>query len=393
MRKILLAGGYDTRNLGDYAALYLLKNYLQDAEIVLLSRHPENAIPDFPYLKQIKNLDFNSKKESLGKWFRGFNPEDSTEHLGIIFREMMSSNALLIGGGRLLVDYALDFMRGPLFYFFILVLLAKFMGKPVAIYSMTIEKPRTEEGFKFLKFIIENAEVVTLRESESLNTLLSLGIKPKEAFVFPDPGFSLPEVSENVGKEILNRELIPEEKFIGVNFRATVVGDISFEELVSMYSKICDALYEEFGLPILMVSQMYYGVDNPYYDDRNLHLRVREACKYSDKVFVLKGEYGMFETLSIYKNLSALFSTRRHGIIFAATQKVPVYGITTEDNVLYALKVLGLENNQISLGCDINVDLLCSFDDTNRIINEKLPDLKDKSLGHVKVISELVNSN
>ena len=105
--KLLLAGGYDTCNLGDYAMLYVLKEGLEKSgsvKITLLSRHPEKPVDDFKDISLIKNLDFNTKKESIGKWFRGFNKGDDSSHLHRIYKELLEADALVIGGGRLLID-------------------------------------------------------------------------------------------------------------------------------------------------------------------------------------------------------------------------------------------------------------------------------------------------
>ena len=79
--KILVAGGYDTNNLGDHASIQVLltdlKKSVPDVEAVVLSRHPEENFLDNFNVKLIKNLDHLSKKLSKDRWFYGFNENDS----------------------------------------------------------------------------------------------------------------------------------------------------------------------------------------------------------------------------------------------------------------------------------------------------------------------------
>ena len=395
--RLLIAGGYDTQNLGDYAMLYVLKENLGklgDVKIVLLSRHPEVQIDDFIDILQIKNLDFNTKKESLGKWFRGFNVGDDTSHLHHIYKNLVKSDALIIGGGRLLIDITLDFMRGPLYYYFLLIILAKFINKPIIIYAMTIVKPMTQTGVLFLKFIIENSNLVIVREKQSMENLKELKIDTANVYVCPDPAFALPSVGKDVGEKVFFRENIRVNDCIGVNLRyLSFSQNMGFEEMVKKFAFFCDKLYEKFTMPLVFIPQMYYGIDNKYMDDRCMHKEVYNICINKSRMYVLKDKYSLLETLSLYKNIRALFSARRHGIIFAATQGIPVYSIALEDNTVYALKALELDQNNIYLtskdGNDFFRDIR-SFDETKKQVDKIVPELSEKAKKQIELIKSFL---
>ena len=61
--KIILAGGYDTQNLGDHGMLTVfgrdLKNLDSEIEIVLLSRHPDPVFDETYGVRSILNLGEN----------------------------------------------------------------------------------------------------------------------------------------------------------------------------------------------------------------------------------------------------------------------------------------------------------------------------------------------
>ena len=83
--RVLIAGGYDTRNLGDYASWLGLKKLLNKefghVVFTVLSRHPGDPFAEFSGAEMVKNFDFDSRKESEGKFFRGFNLGDDQDHL------------------------------------------------------------------------------------------------------------------------------------------------------------------------------------------------------------------------------------------------------------------------------------------------------------------------
>ena len=163
--KVVLAGGYDTQNFGDHAALWGLKQVLPEgSQITLLSRHPELPLP--VEVIPLKNLDANSKAEA-GKYFRGFNIGDSTEHMEEIRKAISDCDVVLLGGGRMFVDYTVGYMRGHLAYFAELTKLAKWHNKPVGLINNTFVPLSTELGKEQLGFIQENAAFSIVRDMES----------------------------------------------------------------------------------------------------------------------------------------------------------------------------------------------------------------------------------
>ena len=59
-----------------------------DLEITLCCRHTQNYLKNYDINKFIKNLDYDSKEESIGKRFKGLNFEDSKDHLQAISQEI-----------------------------------------------------------------------------------------------------------------------------------------------------------------------------------------------------------------------------------------------------------------------------------------------------------------
>ena len=64
---------------------------------------------------------------------------------------------------------------------------------------------------------------------------------------------------------------------------------------------------------------------------------------------VLEKRYNVSETLAIYQQCDFLFSMRRHGLIFAATQLTPIFGLSGEENTSFLFKDFELSENYIDI--------------------------------------------
>ena len=311
--KVVLAGGYDTQNFGDHAALWGLKQVLPEgSQITLLSRHPELPLP--VEVIPLKNLDANSKAEA-GKYFRGFNIGDSTEHMEEIRKAISDCDVVLLGGGRMFVDYTVGYMRGHLAYFAELTKLAKWHNKPVGLINNTFVPLSTELGKEQLGFIQENAAFSIVRDMESHKV-----VRSRRA----------PDLAYLLARRKIERE---REPIMAVNVRSYAWRGDNVEEWEARLRGFLVKVAEGLSLELKFVPQQIYGVDTPEMDDRQVADRIfsgQESCVSS-----------MDEALEEYASASCLVSMRRHGIIMAATRNTPSIAIESEGNTHMAAQEVG----------------------------------------------------
>ena len=360
--KILLAGGYDTSNIGDHGMLTVfardIRKIKPDAEIVLLSRHPNSGFDRTYGVRSVRNLDHDTKEASLGRWFNGLNHGDSTEHLRTIRKELESSDLLVIGGGRLFVDISLGIYRGPLPYYALLVTLAKFFQVPLMLFGKTIIPIDTDTGMEFIRYIVSNADAITVREEPSKRELERLGLSGERIVVLPDPALGLEyRDRKDDGLRLLKEEGIRFNtgKCVAVSLRSIKTlwdgrnkcgGDnVLFKDL----SSLCDSIAEALKVDILFVPQQMYSVDDPFEDDREVARIVKKNMKQKKNAHVLRREYDVQETLALYQVSEMLIAMRRHAIVFALTQLVPVVALSGDPNIDGFMHSVGQTKNIIKL--------------------------------------------
>jgi len=408
MKKVVIAGTsvYGIENQGDEAMLNVfcreLRANLPDVEITLLARHPSKALDELHGVKSIKNLEHDSKEESMGRWFYGLNPGDPTDHLREIRKEIEACDLLVIGGDPF-AEISLGFYRGLAPYAALLITIAKFLEKPVMLYGIHIgRKLKTDLGKELTKFCISNSDLVTLREEFSRKAILDLGISDKNTVVLADSAFGLnPIDSKEMGQDVLDKEGIQfkSDKVVGITFRHEYWhwGKSEWDYYSIELAKTYDYLVREFGFDLLFIPNCTYDIDNYYEDDRPVAKESVEKMKYKDHAHQITGKYNLFETLSLYRHIDMMFSNRRHSLIFAAVNGVPPVGCGGEWHIKPALDELSVGDKFVKIE-DLNADLLkkslCeTWNNREQIIKnmkEVLPKLREKALQHGKLAADLI---
>jgi len=351
--RLVLAGGYDTQNLGDHAMLQvLMRDFEQRGERVhvsLLSRHPDEDFDAQYGVQSIQNLDHPSRAAARGRVFRGLNGEQDSGVLRELTRRIAQADVLVIGGGRMLVDYTHGFQRGHLAYFALLVTLARCHGTRIALFAQSLEELESESGREHLRYIVRNADHVSLREQSSLEVLRQLdpSLIDGRVAVVPDPAFGLLAAQRYAGPKL--PELDAELPVLALNLRSYVWRDGEVDEFERRLASWLDELRSARPLQLLFVPQMTYHVDRPETDDRVIARRVAREMADQSNVHFVDDPLTVDEALGIYQHATALLTMRRHGALFAATQGVPVLPLSCEANTDYMARSLGIEDCCVDL--------------------------------------------
>lgn len=351
--RIVLAGGYDTQNLGDHAMLQVLLRELRgrgvEPEVTLLSRHPDADFDRHYGVESIHNLDHPSRAAARGQLFRGLNGEPQPTALLELTRRIAEADVLVIGGGRMLVDYTHGFQRGHLAYFALLATLARCHGTKVVLFAQSLEPLASASGEEHLRFLVRNADHVSVREESSLEVLRALDplLVDRRCVVLPDPAFGLDPVPLYSGPKL--PALRSDLPLLALNLRSYAWRDGSTADFEARVVAWLDRLRRERELQLLFVPQMTYAVDSGETDDRVVARRVGAALEDLRHVHHVEQPLLVDEALGIYRHATALLSMRRHGAVFAATQGVAVMPLSCENNTNYMASSLGADPWRVDL--------------------------------------------
>lgn len=410
MKRILLAGAstYGVKNMGDDAMLFNLTTSFHrydDCEITFLARHPSVRYDELYGIKSIKNYEFDQKKESIGKWFYGFNPTDSREHLRGIREAISNCDLVVIGGNSFMEVSPNQFMRGVASYASLLATLAIFFDKPYVLYGVAGHEIKDERSKEFARYLGNNSELVTVREDFFKKILTGCGVVEDKIKVCGDPAFGMEPAHDNgLSDTVLAKENIDvgEKKLIGVGFRHMywVWNAHQYETYTQKMARLCDYMIEKLGAQILFIPNCTYDQASKYQDDRLVAKDTIGKMKKQEDAFMIKEELNLLETVSLYNRVDLVVSNRRHSNIFGAIHHKPMFAISSGHPWQFKpfMQDLGLDEHYADL---VEDDLDVLFEKVKNVwearhmiekqLMEIIPLLKKKARAQAKTFLQLID--
>jgi polysaccharide pyruvyl transferase CsaB len=181
--KLALIGNYGATNSGDEAIL-----------ASILKSHPRHEWTVFSANPEETRNRYSVKASALfplgvRSFFRfGFRKS---------IRAMRAVEAVVVGGGGLFQDsrpYACFLWAWQVFW-------AQRLGKPVFIYATGVGPLGTRRGRRLAKWAYDSASGITVRDRQSHDLLVELGVDPKKIEVTADPAFLLGPSGEEKVRE------------------------------------------------------------------------------------------------------------------------------------------------------------------------------------------------
>lgn len=294
--RVVLSGYYGFRNLGDDAILLALRDRLREtvpgATLLALSRRPEET------------------REKCGVAAANrFNPF-------AVRKAIKSASCFVSGGGSLLQDHT---STRSLLYYAALIRMAKHYGKRIMFYANGIGPVETAQDRKRVRAVSEMADVITLRDEESLSALRDMGVQNPNIRVTADPVYAMPGGDRERGLALLAERSVPtDEPIVGVSVRFAS----GMETNVAEFAKFCDALGETATVVFIDMQQGMDGLASA---------AVRE--KMQTTAYEVSAPYAPQTMADMLSCMDVVVSTRLHSMIFAACSGVPVLGVVYDPKV------------------------------------------------------------
>nr|VFJ62339.1 MAG: Polysaccharide pyruvyl transferase family protein WcaK [Candidatus Kentron sp. DK] len=410
MKRFVITGAstYGVKNAGDDAMLANLVQGLRrnfpDCIITFLARHLDSAYDAEFGFHSLKNLDHDTKEQSRGRWFLGFNQGDDTTHLQVIRRELEAADLLILGGNSFMEIADNNFLRGVTSYVAHLAVLAKFCGTPFSLYGLAVvDEIRNAQTRDMARFLCANAELITVREPSSRNYLEPIGADVSRLQVLADPAYGMKPVPiRDPGGKILCQEGIELGRgpVIGFNYRVEYWHDQDrHEHAMDQAALLCERLVGDYGADLLMIPNCTYTLAHPLQDDRVVHRAIRERCAVTDRLHVVQGDYPVQTLLQLFPLLDAHVSNRRHSCVFAAIHGIPfiTLGVSLDGHIRPFAEQLGMDTQRVTAGGDTE-QILSVFAATwsnraelSRQLRERTAELHILAHRHVDLIAELLN--
>lgn len=248
----------------------------------------------------------------------------------------MSRTALYInGGGSLMQDVT---SRRSLWFYLFTISMAKKLGNPVHMYGCGIGPVNYPSNRKLVRRVLQkNVDAITLRDIHSKEELDSMGITAPRVVMAADPTVTLPAAPDAVIDGMLeNAGLDPHGRYIAFTVRPWP----GFEEKAPIFAQAADYAWERYGLtPVFLPIE-------PRLDVAAAHKVTAHIRKAPWKV--LPGSNRSDHIIGLFSRMKAAVSMRLHGLVFPASQGVPLIGVVYDPKVSSFLSYIGQD-----LYCDL----------------------------------------
>lgn len=300
MNRIVISGYYGFANAGDEAMLTAIIGSLRSSgENVFLT-----VISGDPELTAARHGVLSIYRFSFWK----------------ILTAIKKCDLLLSGGGSLLQDVT---SRRSLLYYLFIIALGRMFNKKVMLFAQGIGPINSGFLRRLTKHICSQADLITVRDKDSLYELKRLGIPEDRVRLTADAVLTLPRESTAAGRDILERYQIPLHKMI-VAFSVRIWGED--DAYLLELAKAADFFTMKYNAHVAILP-LQYPVDLAACEK----LQQFMACRNNSTV--LDSSFDTEQFLSLTGNFDLLIGMRLHALIFASVMGTPFAAVSYDPKV------------------------------------------------------------
>jgi polysaccharide pyruvyl transferase CsaB len=305
---VVICGAYGKGNAGDEAILKAILSSLAGAD------------PDLPVHVMSRRPRRTAVANGVASIFI-FDP--------IRFTRLLKRSSLFICGGGSLIQ---DATSNRSLYFYLMTLrMAKARGCRVLMYGNGMGPVNRAFNRRQAGRVIDSAaDIITLRDSSSLDFLRDVGVSRPEIIRAADPVIGLPAAGEAEIRAGFSEEGVPADvEMAGFCLRNWP----SFKNEDAVV-KAAEYVYERYGL-----TPVFYPIERP--KDTDVGSRIAARC--SVPCYVCSKPHSAEISIGMLGSMRLVVGMRLHSLIFATAGGAPVIGLS------YDVKVDGFLRD---IGCD-----------------------------------------
>jgi len=362
MKKIVISGYYGFGNSGDEA---ILKSIVRDFREIN---------PDIDITALSNNPDKTSKEYNI----------NAINRLNVmkIAQAVKNCDLVISGGGSLLQDMT---STRSLLYYLSIIKIGLMFNKKIMLYANGIGPINSPVNIKRVKKVIDNVDLITLREPESFNELSRMGISKPRIIVTADPVLTTEPVSKDKVDEIFKIENISENgEYIGVNIRNWKHSN----DLESQLAESLEHIYNTYKLIPVFIPM--------YQSDMDVIKVTGEKMKIP--YIILSKIYEPEELIGIIGRMRLVIAMRLHTLIYSSITATPMVGLIYDPKVKGYLDYIeqraagNVENIRSEMINDRVREIMDNYSECKIKLDNIMKDMKKKAKDNVKLAYELLQS-
>jgi len=315
-------------------ALAVYDNVLADEKNIVISGYygNNNSGDDNLLDSIIQNL--NALRPGLKITVLSLKPKETRAQFGVdavyrfnlpaVFFALRKADLLVSGGGNLIQD---ETSTRSLIYYLWVINTARFWGVKNMIYANGIGPINRRGNFARVRRSLDKVDLITLRESGSLEVLKEIGVSRPRTHVTADAVFALPPVDASVD---MLKKLGISGKFFCVALRPWAQNPPGLEAQIA---KACDYLIEKYG---------YQAVFVPMQPEKDSKI-ARQAISLmkNDAILLTPAPNDYNLGRGVLGLASFAICMRLHGLIHAMEKGVPAIGLVYSSKIREFMESMG----------------------------------------------------
>lgn len=318
-----------------------------------------------------------------------YNPEKTQKDYGVksinrfspsqIRKTLKKVKLFIVGGGSLIQDVT---STKSLLYYLYCIRLAKKNGVKVMLYANGIGPITKDVNIKRAKKILNMADIITLRDSDSEKLLEKIGVNTPEIIITADPAFSL-EPCSDTETDILLKKLNINQKYVCMSVRSW---SESSTDIFDGIAKMADYISEKHNLLPVFVP-MQYSKDKQV-SERILSIMEQRGV-FVDEIIEID------KLLGLISKAEAAIAVRLHMLIFGALTAVPSIGIQYDPKVSSFQEYIGqpycIKPDDIASGNFKNIidKFMEERSATTDMLKRVIPEMKKKAFENAQIAMNL----
>ena len=350
--RIVISGYYGFDNSGDDALLMSiiddLKKGDERVQITVLSKNPTQT-----------------REKYCVNAVNRYNPI-------LVVKAIASCDLLISGGGTLVQDVT---STKSLLYYLSIIKFAQMFRKKVMLYANGIGPLRSFKNIEKTKKILDEVDLITLRDKKSQEELESIGITRPKIVLTADPAFLIE--ADDKGKEILETYGVPKDKpLMCVSVRKWKNNPDDFEDIMARF---CDYAADKYGLFTVFLTMQH---KNDFAVSSEIKRKMR------NKSVLIGANYPVETILSLMDEMTVSVGMRLHSLIYSASQMIPLIGIVYDPKINGFLEYMG--ESEYTMIEDVSYEGMCANLDN---VKENYDEICSRLKYHIRTLKGKAKEN